>query len=77
MVDESRRAEPELSAAFPGGIHHAEVVDPCPQHGAVSGTQLRDAAQQDLHPLPRKPTAAAQGAREQPGAHVSGGGGAL
>lgn len=55
VVDEGCRAQPELSAAFARGVHHAEVVDSGPQHGAVGRTQLRDAAQQDLHPLPCKP----------------------
>lgn len=55
VVDESRRAEPQLSAAFAGGVHHAEVVDPGPQHGAVGGTQLGDDPQQDLHALADKP----------------------
>lgn len=56
MVNESCRTEPELSAAFTCGIHHAEVVDSCPQHSAVSGAQLCDATQQDLHPLSCEPT---------------------
>lgn len=55
MVNESCRPEPELSAAFACGIHHAEVIDSRPQHGTVSRTQLCYAAQQDLHPLSYKP----------------------
>lgn len=56
VVDEGGRPEPELRAAFACGVHDAEVVDTRPQHGAVSGAQLGDAAQQDLHPLAHKPT---------------------
>lgn len=55
VVDERRRAEPQLSAAFARGVHHAEVVDSCPEHGAVGRAQLRYAAQQHLHPLSCKP----------------------
>lgn len=55
VVDEGGRSEPQLCAAFPGGVHDAEVVDAGPQHGAVGWTQLGDAAQQNLHPLTHKP----------------------
>lgn len=44
VVDESCRPEPQLSAALACGVHDAEVVDPRPQHGAVSRAQLCYAA---------------------------------
>lgn len=56
VVDESCRPEPELSTAFARGIHHTKVVDARPQHSAVGGAQLSDAAQQDLHALSCEPT---------------------
>lgn len=55
VVDEGGGSKPELSAALARGVHDAEVVDARPQHSAVSRTQLGDAAQKDLHALPRKP----------------------
>lgn len=55
VVDEGSRSEPQLCAAFPGGVHNAEVVDAGPQHGAVGWTQLGDAAQQNLNPLTHEP----------------------
>lgn len=64
VVDEGGRAEPQLSAALPGGVHDAEVVDAGPQHGAVGRTQLGDAAQQHLHPLTHKPAGRPQRRQE-------------
>lgn len=55
VIDEGGWAEPQLRTAFSRGVHDAEVVDAGPQHGAVSRTQLGDAAEQHLHPLTSKP----------------------
>lgn len=55
MVDESCGAEPELSAAFACGIHHAKVIDARSQHRTVSRAQLCYATQQNLHTLTCKP----------------------
>ena len=58
MVNEGSRAQPELSTALARGVHHAEVVHPCPQEGAVGWAQLRDAPLKHLHTLTRTPAMA-------------------
>jgi len=55
VVNEGGGAEPQLGTSLAGGVHDAEIVDAGPEHGAVGRAQLRDASQEDLHPLPREP----------------------
>ena len=55
MVDVCGRAQPELRAVLPAGVHHGEVVDARHQdHALLVLAQLGDAAdqEQDLKIIP-------------------------
>lgn len=58
VVDEGGRAEPQLGAVLPGGVHDAEVVlSVAQQHVLLALRQLGDAAHQELDlivPLPAR-----------------------
>lgn len=55
VIDEGSRAQPQLSTALAGGVHHTEIIYTSSENRTIICTQLCNTSLQDLHTFTHQP----------------------